>query len=1054
MRSWFRRLFRREKRVHKRPLVTAITVFVVFLIAASILFLNLGLLRMSSDYPQVKAEIEQVGVTSSGLGVNLSYIPSTNLVWDPSFENRYQEEVFSVAEAGGNAIYLHGGNGEPVLESESVYRGSKIRIMSYDEEGQMRQVLMANVLDYQTRQMGIWKDVEHSSHLEIGSGKIYSNGEMALLIMQDGVILTDVTSLSPARLAPSNEESVFVDVAFSASRCFSVTNRGDFFFSSNGRTWNAVEMPVYQNVQVEAMTVLGNVGIACGPDGKILVCDMSTISEPKTSATCDFHTATTDGQHALLAGSNGEAYVTSNGTLYRKLNEEELPSGDVNWKLSFYQEEKFVLVGEQGEIAIGTYEETTGAFAFEFVNARLPEGNQPRQLTVFPGGEIWMLTDKGFVFAYSNKDAKWKQIFAEKDNQIDAMGLSTTEGVLILRNGKLYTAPMYTKVTIDQEIGSDEVQSGNICMLSVPIASVSQRASGLWDVFGENTSVQIVADAPKTAGEKALQISSSNAEPQMEHFVSQVISRDEINPMQEKTFYHMKVLLKQEKLESGEVMMWLSGLKEPIGTTFTNVNGNWKEYSYTFAWPSGKTIEGEDIRLNIGFYGSGEIYVDDVCLEREAFSSTQIDPQIVDVLDETSPEFIRLESLGLGRLSYEFSSNLLALRNEGTYIDGEGNPVQEGVVSLESTLRLVKQSEANPWFPIDSAFGSDEVEALLGYICGNMTDDYGKIRVDNGTAVPWSKQFERIIIETTDENGLFETDLQRRAYVDYIISQVTGSKFYSDIKDKLFFVDGMHYEDGIMTSSADYHSSSISINNNQTENLEVLQQEEIREMIASTYQDYVDEIPRDPSYILDDSGEWINHLSFSVVHHRVYENEILADETSLSAAEMIDLLLMDLGDHTTFVTVDLPVSRLDGDEDEDVFFANDDDSLANRRITSQNNETMLRLIGVLSKVAQGERITTNWVAPLSKTNDEDYSIDLRSYAYYHDGAIYLIIMNPTDEQQQFLIESDSRISDIDVTRYSATCEEIALASTGSILRMNERRYTLQAGQFCVAVIPV
>ena len=102
--SWLRRIFKRERRVHKRPMVTAITVFVVFLIAASVLFLNLGLLRMSSEYPQVAVQMTETGMVSSGLGVNLSYVPSTNLVWDPSFENQYREEVFSVAEASGNAV--------------------------------------------------------------------------------------------------------------------------------------------------------------------------------------------------------------------------------------------------------------------------------------------------------------------------------------------------------------------------------------------------------------------------------------------------------------------------------------------------------------------------------------------------------------------------------------------------------------------------------------------------------------------------------------------------------------------------------------------------------------------------------------------------------------------------------------------------------------------------------------------------------------------------------------------------------------------------------------
>ena len=120
-----RKMFRRDRRVHKRPFLTAVTVFIVFLLGASILFVNLGILRMSSDYPKVAVQRDPSGVVSSGLAVNLSYIPSTNLVWDPSFENYYSEAVFSVAEARGDSVFLHN-------EAED---GSKLSGVNKDHDG-------------------------------------------------------------------------------------------------------------------------------------------------------------------------------------------------------------------------------------------------------------------------------------------------------------------------------------------------------------------------------------------------------------------------------------------------------------------------------------------------------------------------------------------------------------------------------------------------------------------------------------------------------------------------------------------------------------------------------------------------------------------------------------------------------------------------------------------------------------------------------------------------------------------------------------------------------
>jgi hypothetical protein len=46
------------------------------------------------------------------------------------------------------------------------------------------------------------------------------------------------------------------------------------------------------------------------------------------------------------------------------------------------------------------------------------------------------------------------------------------------------------------------------------------------------------------------------------------------------------------------------------------------------------------------------------------------------------------------------------------------------------------------------------------------------------------------------------------------------------------------------------------------------------------------------------------------------------------------------------------------------------------------------------------------------------------------------------------------MKNVSVKRYSAEGEEIALASTKNFFNGNERRYTLQPGQFCIAVMPL
>ena len=1051
--SFFRRLFRRDRRVHKRPLLTAVTVFVVFLLAASIMFVSLGILRKSSEYPKVSAQNDYSGVVSSGFGINLSYIPSTNLVWDPSFENNYSEDVYSVAEAGGNSVYLHNRADEGTMPSGS-FRDGELRILSYDEDGQLKQVVQAGVTDFQTEQLGIWRQIDSDLQGELHAEKICSNESETLVLLKNGEIVSDLSSDMSENLIPPEEDS-FADISLEGSHYYAITKNGSFYFSGNGKTWDLISGLESEN-EMHAVTSLGKLGVACGDNGTILVCDTTGIQNPSSNTVSNLRTAVSGDDRVILAGDNGYVCTSVNGTMFRQLAMDELAvKSEDEWVLSEYSQNEYVLIDKKGEVAVGKFNKANDRFSFERYSAVLPDSIEPKQLSVFSGGDIWVLTDNGFIYAFSRSEDKWHQVFAEKDNQIDSICRASGDSLLLSRGGNIFAASMYTKVTIDQTIGEVEIQNGDMCLLSSQVPSVSTSETNAWNVFGTETKTQIVSDAPKMAGDKALRVSSSQSDAGEAHFISQVISRDEVNPLKEKVFYHVSLWLKQTNIEKEEVLVWISGLSEPIGTTFTNVSGNWKEYSFTFAWPSEKfSAEDSEIRLNIGFYGSGDMYADAVRLEREAYSSQSIKPAVADIISDSHPEFLRLENLGLGRKGRNIASNLPLIGNEHIAVEKDGTVTDTGVISLESTLRLVKQVSAKPWLVIDSSFGAEEMETLLGYLSGGITDKYGKIRVDNGTAVPWNKQFERIVLEFADKDGLFETDLQRRAYVDFMISLIVNSKYYSDMKDKLFFIDGMEYESGTMTSGADYHVSSLRISNSDAGIAADASLKDLSTLISRAYTDYVDAIPRNPSYIQETTGEWVGDLSFTIVSSRVSENQIVFDETALTSAEIVELLLSDLGDHTSMIAVDLPISRLGGDNDGEYLFAEDNDTMANRKIKSANMETMMRVVGVLTSAAKGQRVDTGWTVPLSHKKDEDYTIGLHSFAYSTDGYIYLIITNPTKEQQQFLIDSNSAGKKLSVKRYSADGEEIALASSKSFLNFGERRYTLQPGQFCIAVFPV
>ena len=211
--------------MHKRPFVTAVTVFFVFVLVATFLFVSLGLLGMASDYPQVTTTMEKSGVVSSGLGVNLSYIPSTNLVWNPSFESSYTENVFSVAEAAGNVIYLHSSSRTDENTVDSYYKNGDLRIMTYDEEGNLSQTIQATVLDYSTNQLGLWKPVTGDFTELQNIEHITADRSVPMAILSDGRLAVDLLANSPTILDVPDDGDPFVDCAICSSRYYAVTSQ-------------------------------------------------------------------------------------------------------------------------------------------------------------------------------------------------------------------------------------------------------------------------------------------------------------------------------------------------------------------------------------------------------------------------------------------------------------------------------------------------------------------------------------------------------------------------------------------------------------------------------------------------------------------------------------------------------------------------------------------------------------------------------------------------------------------------------------------------------------
>jgi len=508
-------------------------------------------------------------------------------------------------------------------------------------------------------------------------------------------------------------------------------------------------------------------------------------------------------------------------------------------------------------------------------------------------------------------------------------------------------------------------------------------------------------------------------------------------PFQAGSIYQIRVWLKQSGIAKGEVMAWISGNFTSVGTTYTDVGSGWRQYTYTFALQSDVTgTSTGEIRLNIGFAGEGELNIDGVYLGLEKTADSVIPDTFSSAVIDASPDLIRLQNVAIGQSGIDSEAWTLAGGNEGLdNIDKKTSA--SGVRSLESSLKLVRDADSSPWFVIGSSASEKEVNNFLEYLCGSIQDPYGKMRVENGMAYPWSMQFPRIAVEISDADGVFSTDLQRSAYVNFMMDVIKSSPYYSDVKDKIVFLDGMNYEGGIMLSSADYHTSPLDITNQSQDKGANLTS---AEAITLAYGTYIDQIPRTPLHVQQVSDEWIQSASISIGSVKTAsDNQTIYTELPVTAADCAAMLLSDIGNHTYAVMANVPVSRNPIYADTELQFSTGGDSPESKLLSAVNNRTLLAATAFLNDAVGGTSAQV-----LNSTDG------LKTYAFKREDTYYLVAANVTDKTIAFVLEADWSLNGDDLFRY---------ASDGTLIQQTKlgqrgNRINLMPGQVIVARMPV
>ena len=319
--------------------------------------------------------------------------------------------------------------------------------------------------------------------------------------------------------------------------------------------------------------------------------------------------------------------------------------------------------------------------------------------------------------------------------------------------------------------------------------------------------------------------------------------------------------------------------------------------------------------------------------------------------------------------------------------------------SLDNSLSFIWENaeNASPWIVIDSAVSESELRNLIEYLFGSISTTYGKIRLHNGFPIPWINRFERFYLEFTDNNGIFTNDAVKSVYINNLIDTVQSAPGYSENRNKIVFVDGLHYNDGILLSRADYSASNLNIDISANASYS----------IENSLNEYRSLIPRTPDRPATTPYNILRSISF--------ENTTQDISTASYAAVFMDLL----GDNTSASLTDV--------------------SLINEK---KIDESKYEAMKIVSLAAKGESIK---LESASERTDKE---EIKGYAFAEGEKTNLIFVSLSDTPSSIFINISEIIRGAQITKIDSTGKNIEISKVKAI----DKRFTILPGQVILIVL--
>ena len=1011
--------------MRRRKIAVYLTTIVAVILAAALFMVSIGFFSYRSELVTVTATETDVGDTAAGTGVNAELIPNVNMISDSSFESRSKYFSMLVAGNSGNAVYL---KPDAVLKSGfdgKTATGASARIVSIDADGVMNEKYSGTVTGFESARLGAVASMDDIRGLygEDSIVKVRGFGGTVCALTQEGFILYDITSQQLAGRVSGNES--FMDIACADSFVMAVSLDGKIYISSDGKNFNRAggesnenEPGDYGKSGFAGSGAVGKTAAAAFGDGTVVsVCDGKVYYSKIASSSGVIKFLSYDTGFIAVT-SSGEVYTSSNGIVFglagssKALQVKIASSSGRNGTACF--------INENGVVV--TVVSTKDGITLTESAAPLAQPDIPVSIT---------LSDSGLIVATHN-DGKAVTI----DPVSGTISTFTSENVLIERllgyysdkivfdSGKgIYRAQVLSEIDVSGTVAEGSIMADDIIFIGEDKSSCGGTVengqkdqwdlseNGAWDVYGEGTVFAQSNTSYSGANCARLTGSGDNL-----HALSQRLSGLSTDSFKADNFYRISAWLKSPDI-SGKVYLWIEGKTfGKVGTVINKVTNSYKQYDYVFAVTDQMMKDNEAIRVYIAFEGSGTLYADNVYLGPDSYREAAIPTHYQDVLKSGSPAAIRLANLNFASSGFSSSAfyGLSEDSNSADYVIGGKLKRVSVCNSLEDSLRLVNTCGSSPWFRIGSCATSYDVNSFLEYLCGSVSTEYGRRRIDNGTAMPWARRFDHVYIEIADSEGFFISDTQRAAYVNFVISMFSQSEYFTDIKDKTVFLDGMKYDGGVMMSSANTHTMPLVIGNNDKSATFISNAE--TSLSVAQY-----DVPRVASSGY--RGEYINSLKV---------NE------GLNAGKIVSLLISDKGEFAEMLLFDAGISFRHASYTEDAMFIN-----------SSEFVQAMKVSGALASFRGWKELYVEIADPLDaahKGQSEAFKNMCSSAAFYDGEDFCIIISNPSNSQQSFLINDNAvRKAKSTIYRYSSN----GTMESERKLRSQSLRNILQPGEYFI-----